>query len=72
MHGINLISVICAGINCIMGELRLYNGSVASEGMLQQCNSSNQWSAVCSLWWDCDDSEVACRQLGFDVLGESI
>ena len=38
--------------------------------MLQQCTSSNQWSAFCKYSWSCRDAMVACRQLGFNVISQ--
>ena len=55
-----------ADTNCTTGDLRLYNSTVSSQGMLQQCSSTNEWEAVCNYNWDCDNAKVACRQLGFD------
>ena len=56
-------------ISCTPGELRLYNGSVPNDGMLQYCNGTNEWSAFCSYGWDCHDAMVACQQLGFSGYG---
>ena len=53
-------------VSCTPGDIRLYNSSAPGQGMLQQCNSSYQWSAVCDRDWDCNEAKVACRQLGFN------
>ena len=52
--------------SCTTGDLRLYNVSSPGQGMLQRCNSINQWTAFYSYGWGCKDSIVACRQLGFN------
>ena len=52
--------------NCIYQSIRLYNNSTAGDlGLLQICNSSRNWSAVCDYGWGCTQSIVACRQLGY-------
>ena len=50
---------------CSDGDIRLYGGSTDSEGMVQLCNSAGSWEAVCDWYWGCDESIVACIQLGY-------
>ena len=54
---------------CSDGDIRLYGGNTDSEGMVQLCNSTGSWEAVCDLFWDCAESVVACRQLGYNNAG---
>ena len=58
--------------SCSHGDIRLYGGSTDSEGMVQMCNNSigsASWEAVCDLYWDCYESVIACRQLGYSNTG---
>lgn len=58
-------------MNCTtFGEVRLYNGSVPSEGSVQVCSSDQNWSGVCDFSWDCIDATVTCKQLGYSGSGE--
>ena len=43
-----------------------YGNTPKSEGMLQICESSGQWKAVCRKGSWCQDAKVACRDLGFE------
>ena len=54
------------GTNCAnAGDIRLYNGTIATEGGVQICTDDNEWSAMCDYSWDCIDGAVACNQLGY-------
>ena len=52
--------------NCTYQDIRLYGGTSDVEGMVQLCNSTGEWEAVCDYSWGCTESIVACRQLGYD------
>ena len=34
--------------------------------MVQLCDDLGNWQAVCDYQWECSQSAVACRQLGYD------
>lgn len=46
------------------GDIRLAGGAGDSEGRVEVCNQ-NQWGTVCSIGWNQNDANVACRQAGF-------
>ncbi|XP_038071403.1 uncharacterized protein LOC119740235 isoform X2 [Patiria miniata] len=45
--------------------IRLSNGTSPSEGLLEVFYN-NEWGTVCDEGWDFEDSEVVCRQLGYN------
>ena len=57
-----------AGQACETGALRLVGGLTSSEGRIEICNS-NIWGTVCDDFWDTNDANVACGQLGFSNTG---
>ena len=34
--------------------------------MLQMCDSTGHWTAVCDYGWDCQNSRIACNDLGYN------
>jgi len=50
------------------GVIRLFNGSSASEGVVEYCDNS-VWTPVCGDDWDETEAVVACRQLRFSGEG---
>ena len=34
--------------------------------MLQICDSTGHWTAVCDYGWDCDSANAACNDLGYN------
>ena len=49
---------------CTEGDVRLVNGSVASEGRVEICYYGT-WGAVCDYLYSYEEAQVICRQLGF-------
>lgn len=49
---------------CLDGELRLVNGSLQEEGVIEICRDG-AFSTMCSSNWTVDDSVMVCRQLGY-------
>ena len=54
--------------NCSDGDVRLVGGGTKNEGNVQICYR-NAWGSVCDDSWDSSDSNVVCRQLGFQPYG---
>ena len=46
-------------------------GETEYEGLLEVC-FSQRWGTVNGDGWSVSDTQVACRQLGFDTVGELI
>ena len=46
------------------GDLRLMDGEVGHEGRLE-IYQDGQWGTICDDYWTDEESEVACRQLGY-------
>ena len=57
--------------DCTHQDIRLYNVSNNNFGMVQLCNSSGLWEAVCDYRWDCSESIIACKQLGYQNPSET-
>ncbi|XP_030839499.1 uncharacterized protein LOC105444869 [Strongylocentrotus purpuratus] len=45
--------------------IRLVDGSSPNEGRLEVSDPAQGWGTVCSIGWDIKDTEVVCRELGF-------
>ena len=53
---------------CTHGEIRLAGGT-SLNGRVEVC-LAGQWSSVCADNWNTAEASVACRQLGFQAVGE--
>lgn len=56
-------------IACFEGEIRLVDGSSASEGRVELCHNQ-QWGTICDDGWSEIDANVACRQADFSGFGK--
>ena len=53
-------------VSCDDGDLKLVGGESESEGLLEVC-FSQRWGTVNRDGWSSSDTQVACRQLGFET-----
>ena len=54
--------------DCVDGDLRLVGGDSENDGVLQVC-FNKRWGTVNGDGWTNEDTQVACRQLGFNSAG---
>ena len=57
--------------DCEDGDVRLVNGSFATEGRLEVCKNKI-WGSVCSTGFDSTDAYVICNELGLGDSGTEI
>ena len=57
--------------NCTDGDVRLVGGNTNNEGNVQICYR-NTWGSVCDDYWDSNDGNVLCNELGLQPYGEFI
>ena len=55
---------------CRDGVVRLVNGSLPNEGLVEICYNG-RWGAICEDQWDTLDATVVCHQMGFPGDSES-
>ena len=55
------------GLTCNDGDIRLEDGY--NQGRIEICYN-NVWGTVCDDSWGNVDAQVACKQLGFTIIGE--
>ena len=55
--------------NCTSGELRLRGGTTPMEGRVEIC-INRIWGTICDTFWNYQEAQVVCRQLGFPSIGE--
>ena len=51
-------------VTCSYGDIRLVNGLTSLEGRVEICIDET-YGTVCDDFWDDDDAEVVCRQIGY-------
>ena len=51
---------------CTNGDIKLQGSTNPHAGRVEICNN-NQWGTVCQDWWGFAESDVVCRQLGFQA-----
>ena len=56
-------------VSCDEGDLRLAGGDSESEGRLDICYRQ-RWGTINGDGWSSSDTQVACRQLGFENAGK--
>ena len=72
LSSISLVATAVGGhTNCSDGDVRLEGGSNPAAGRLEVC-ANQVWGTVCSgYYWSTSDSNVVCRQLGYQFFGEA-
>ena len=60
------IAVNCYSNCSTHGDLQLVGGSRHDEGRVEVCVNGN-WGTVCDYNWDISETQVVCRQLGYDT-----
>ena len=57
-------------VNCTNGEVTLMGGQTLNQGNVEVCVHGT-WSTVCDDGWGTQDSNVVCKQLGYQAFGIS-
>ena len=68
------VGVICQGntsrpTECEHGNVRLVGGHTAMEGRVEFC-SYGYWAVACDYYWDTNETDAVCKQLGLPTDGE--
>ena len=57
--------LICA-VGCEEGAIRLQGRGSSMVGRVEICYN-DEWASVCDHQWNIEETQVACKQLGFDA-----
>ena len=64
------IAITTEFANCSDGEVQLVGGSTPNEGRVEIC-INQAWGTICGdSYWDSDDANVVCGQLGYLQRGD--
>ena len=64
--GVGYDNIFCLSVrsSCVHGDLRLQDGSSATEGRVEIC-MDGIWGTICGAFLGINAATVICRQLGF-------
>ena len=68
-HNVIIVSFSQHAASCSDGDVRVVGGDSEREGRLEVC-FSQRWGTVNGDGWFSVDTQVACRQLGYETNGE--
>ena len=70
IYSYSLFTTVPSNDTCTTnGDVRLVGGRNLYEGRVEVCYDK-QWGTVCSTSWDTTDAGIACRQLGYSLVGK--